>query len=334
MLSPMSGSDPSKIYSSGSQPVTPQARRFTPAHITMDEGEVKLIKRDQIATYPNVNSCFTITVVLDDETMVGAHLVSPTTDELEKKRREEAGIREADQVLPTMKSLIGDRKIKELVVAGSLQESKEITKPVQVQDPLGQQVRGPSGQQVRDSSGQQVRGPSGQQVRDSSGQQVRGPSGQQARDLSGQQVRDPSGQQARDLSGQQVRDPSGQVLQKYKSDSWKGSDIIPAVTQELDGADIITGLISAYFEENLQPYTVEGEGFKAKNHTTSVTALIMIKLEGNKAAHVEIRDQKKYDEDPAFHNSIRDTQDCFTHHLIKDKDTLDAWLGLKAYWED
>jgi len=110
---------------------------FNEQHVTLDEGDVKEIRQDQIATYPNVNSCFTITAVLSDGNMVGAHLVSAATDDAELKLRKEKGIKEPNQILSTMREVIGKRKIKELIVAGSLHESQETTGIKKVPDKTG-----------------------------------------------------------------------------------------------------------------------------------------------------------------------------------------------------
>lgn len=100
--------------------------KFDANHVTIDEGEVKIIEKGKIVTYPNVNSCFSLTLLLEDGSSIGAHLVTKSNDVLELNTRSEKGILESDKILPEIAKKLGDKKINEIILAGSLAESQYI----------------------------------------------------------------------------------------------------------------------------------------------------------------------------------------------------------------
>lgn len=79
---------------------------------TIDESEVKTAAAGKAILYPNVQSCLTITAVLEDGRCIGTHLVGA----------EKLGQRNSRECIAQMKSEIGTNKVKKLYVMGSSTE--------------------------------------------------------------------------------------------------------------------------------------------------------------------------------------------------------------------
>ncbi|NGX50240.1 MAG: hypothetical protein K1060chlam2_00081 [Chlamydiae bacterium] len=79
-------------------------------NISINEGTVKLIGAQDAISYPNIDSCITVTAILKDGSMVGAHSVAtPVSGQLR-----------SDQILAEMRRQIGNKKVESVYLMGNL----------------------------------------------------------------------------------------------------------------------------------------------------------------------------------------------------------------------